>query len=217
MKNRDNTSQENVTIQNYIDGRKPQRERPENAPSFDIVELMQDILVDGTTYELLLSRMGEDQAAEYSLDAIEHFVQRMEPESPAEKLLASQMLLQHAHIILLLRRLHTGADARDVGSISGAINAAMDVFRRQTEAWNRIRRPQVTVQAIQANMAYQQLIGTGGPTNDVERATGKSSRNEPAPTLSAESRGIGVPSSVDPRDQALAGEHWTANRKGEAK
>lgn len=69
---------------------KPIRVRDKGAPSLDVVELMHDILLNGGTHETLMRRLGEPQAAETALDEIERFVNEMQPESPAEKLLAAR-------------------------------------------------------------------------------------------------------------------------------
>ena len=75
---------------------KPTRVWDDDAPSLDVVELMHDILLNGVAYETLLRRPGEPQAVETAPDEFDRFGSGMEPGSPAEKLLAAQMLLQHA-------------------------------------------------------------------------------------------------------------------------
>ncbi len=157
-----------VTVGIDADG-KPTRMRGDDPPSLDTVELMHDILLNGATYQTLLNRLGEPQAVATALDEIERFVKGMNPESPAEKLLAAQMLLQHAHIVQLLRRFSDRNAPADVKALSGAIGAAMDVFRRQVGAWDRLRRPRMTVRALQANLAYQQIV-QGREAFDVSRS-----------------------------------------------
>ncbi|MEQ8770035.1 MAG: hypothetical protein RIB60_05955 [Phycisphaerales bacterium] len=201
-------SVESVRVGLDAEGR-PKRLRDEDAPSLDTVELMHDILLNGATYQTLLSRLGEPQAEATALDEIERFVKGMKPESPAEKLLAAQMLLQHAHIVQLIRRFSDRNEPTDVRALSGAIGAAMDVFRRQVEAWNRLRRPHMTVRALQANLAYQQIV-QGREEFDVPRSVRE--RRETQAKLPADTRGAGIAPQVQSGEQAVGVQHGPTNR-----
>jgi len=70
---------------------------------------------------------------------VEASLEELAPRDAIERMLAVQMLWQHARLAQLIRQ--AGGEVRPeiLRSLNAAIDAGMNTYRRQAEAWDRIR------------------------------------------------------------------------------
>lgn len=133
-----------------------------NIPASAIRNL-HELELDAIPYYRQIVARGPCGEEHYADRYVEQYLAEMVPSNPAERMLAVQMLWQHArigHLVRVVSR-QTGLDSIKV--LNDAIDSAVNTQRRLTMAWNGLKNPRPTqfVKAGQVNMAGQQVVSNG--------------------------------------------------------
>lgn len=134
-------------------------ERPPDAPTPSLVDLLHRVLLDGGAYAQIAGEL-DARLAPSSVDYAQAYLDAMTPRNPMERMLASQILLQHARISSLIRSQCRTKNPGLRGQLDRAIDSAMNVARRQALAWDQLRspRPVQYIAGQQINVAGQQVV-----------------------------------------------------------
>jgi len=156
---------------------------------------------------------------------VSDYLAELAPRNPTERMLAVQMLWQHARIGGLMRmaaRPSNVADPKILTGISRAIDDALNTSRRQAAAWAEIRspRPVHVVRAGQMNVAHQQVVQNGpsgcitpsAPPN--QQGYSRAEHPNAVPQLPLVSPGPLFAPGVGSSDQAVGVQHRAENRGG---
>lgn len=203
--------------------------RPEGALPIPAVDLLHRLSLDGAAYVKLAAGIGS-QVRESAVDYMQEYMAQMAPRTPAERMLAAQMLWQHARIAGLIDRSGKIHDPRMLGHINNAIDSAMNVARRQAVAWAQVRSPRSVqyIEGQQVNVASQQVVVNGvtpvrtpgGPQN-VANEQGSPAPLLPqaaiaAPQVPAIGGGIENAASLGAGGAAVDGVHGAPHAQGQS-
>ena len=139
------------------------RQDPADPPTAAI-DLYHRVALDAVTYGKLAQNAAEN-LPETSAGFVERYIAAMQPRNPAERMLAAQMLWQHARLARLYRIWAVTTRIDHLKVLDAAIDAGTNVYRRQVLAWQELRQPR-PVQLIagrQVNVAGQQVVTNAQP------------------------------------------------------
>jgi len=122
-----------------------------------VVDMLHRATVDARPYfAMIVDANFRGTAIEY----VEQYIAEMQPRNPAERMLAVQMLWQHARISRLVYLMAAESRCDVLKEMNAAIDAAMSVYRKQALTWQELRtpRPVQIIRGHQVNMADKQLI-----------------------------------------------------------
>lgn len=146
--------------QGRISGRKkPDPTREAN------VQFLHTVVTETETYYRILGPVLHDNddtdlaRGQTGVEFVEGYLREMAPRNEAERMLAIQMLWQHAKVNRLMR-LPLQTDLAAMAAVERAIVEAVGLSRRLAETWAKIRDPRPTtfVRADQMNVAEQQVV-----------------------------------------------------------
>jgi hypothetical protein len=195
--------------------------RPKDALPMPAVDLYHRMSLDSATYAQLAG-VCDPALAPTGIDYLEHYLAAMEPRNSAERMLAVQMLWQHARLARLLRLWSHAANEDRRKALDTAIDAAMGVSRRQAATWAALKSPR-PVQIIaggQVNVAGQQVVSNANPApgSDSRQSRNESneqgSRDASPKALPAERERFDFPEGFGAGGEALEPVHGAADARG---
>jgi hypothetical protein len=198
------------------------------------VDVLHRTTLDAVTYAGLANGCDE-VLLESSVQYLYEYLAQMSPRSPVERMLAVQMLWQHARLAELIRKASAIADPHRRRAVDAAIDSGLNVARRQAMAWAQLRSPR-TVQYFggnQVNVADQQVVANGftgleaggGSANaaNEQGCRDRTGRDDgrgravlpPGQAVQALVGGAGIPSILGHGEPALDHVHRPADPRGE--
>jgi hypothetical protein len=191
--------------------------------------IVNDLYLDGGTYARLIDRMSPENK-ETALAVVEEHLAELAPRNAVERLLAVQMLWQHARLARLCSMSVNPTNLSDP-QISKTLNAAieqgMNTYRRQALAWQQIRspRPAQFIRGGQVNVAEKQVVANGpvqGRTADQDEQEDRhdspdgrgdaQGQHESQGTVPPFAGGLGVPAGLCSQEQAVGAKHGASDR-----
>lgn len=136
--------------------------RAPDAPPLDAVNLLHRLLLGGSPYVELAAKVSR-QLPSTAMEYMEEHLARMAPQNPAEQVLATQILVQHARVAWLVKQCCYATDPELRCRLDRAVDSAMNMSRRQVLAWQQLRspRPVQYIAGQQVNVAGQQIVANG--------------------------------------------------------
>lgn len=136
--------------------------RAADALPLEQVNLLHRLLLGGSPYAEIAAKVS-GQLPTSAMEYMEEHLARMAPQNPAEQVLATQILIQHARVAWLVRRSCSAIDPELRCRLDRAVDSAMNMSRRQVLAWQQLRspRPVQYIAGQQVNVAGQQVVANG--------------------------------------------------------
>jgi hypothetical protein len=161
-----------------------------------LTDLLHRMLLDASPYRSLHEARGAELGRLTAEDFVDLHLEQMAPRDPVERMLAIQMLWQHARIGRLIIQFESPCtDPQQLKGISAAIEAAMNTMRRQADAWRQLRERKLPSASSGANEK-------GSPSND------------PAQTsVPADRRRQSEPAGSDPAHQPVEQDNGAAHSR----
>lgn len=122
---------------------------------------------------------GLDTSRAHAIAQMRDAVERMRPRDPVEEMLVHQLVLTHCRILHLSSKANFQEGCKQLATISQALEAAHNTYRRLAMALDELRRPrrtEVTVVKQQYNRAEQQVVQNNGGAGGFDGA--ENDRNE---------------------------------------
>jgi len=140
----------------------PKMLRAADALPLEQVNLLHRLLLGGSPYAEIAARVS-GQLPTSAMEYMEEHLARMAPQNPAEQILATQILIQHARVAWLVKRCCYATDPELRCRLDRAVDSAMNMSRRQVLAWQQLRspRPVQYIAGQQVNVAGQQVVANG--------------------------------------------------------
>lgn len=140
----------------------PRMLRAADALPLEQVNLLHRLLLGGSPYAEIAARVS-GQLPTTAMEYMEEHLARMAPQNPAEQVLATQILVQHARVAWLVKRSCHATDPDLRCRLDRAVDSAMNMSRRQVLAWQQLRspRPVQYIAGQQVNVAGQQVVANG--------------------------------------------------------
>lgn len=206
----------NCTVESDLNGSARYRRNPAGH-SEQVVNLHHRAALESAPYHASLRGAGavfQDSAIDY----VEQYLAEMQPRNPAERMLAVQMLWQHARIARFMHAEASESRFMHMETLGKLIDSAMAVYRRQTTTWAELRapRPVQIIKGQQVNMAEQQVITQAGGSrtaNDAISSNKQGCTDERAtrPALPAQPVWSGFAAARQQEREAVAVEHRAEN------
>jgi hypothetical protein len=137
---------------------------------------------------------------------IDEYLREMAPRNPGERMLAVQMLLQHARVSRLMS-MTPNTETKAFASFQAALDSALNTYRRQMATWDAIRlpRPVQFIRGAQVNLARQQVISQGSDSsfNRANQTNEQGCRDASEAPLLPERLGQDVSAILRPQEPAV--------------
>jgi hypothetical protein len=155
----------------------PKKPKKRKRPSPEAVDAAYKITLDGyPMLYLLAARADSEQLKESGVlretrTYMDQYIAELNPANSVERMLAVQMLWQHARIGMLIGLASDPENLVRLGTtkaLQAAIDQALNTSRRQTLAWQQLKAPRSAqfIRGEQVNFAEQQVVanrpGEGG-------------------------------------------------------